>query len=202
MVRRAASPASRTAARARRGERAWRVTPGIEQAAYRRGGRFRAGSLRPLCMTTTTDGRRVTGFCRWRASVLSLQPRGVGRRRGGRDLALQRLMTLTQKEIERLFRVPAKGRIRLKDFDPGVGGAQGVPPAGERRVQGARQRASDEEPGSAQRRAGSALGHRPPLRARRAAGDGRRGQGRSDQARDERRQSAGLPGVLLQEAVG
>ena len=31
-------------------------------------------------------------------------------------------MTLTQKEIERLFRVPAKGRIRLKDFDPGWAG--------------------------------------------------------------------------------
>ena len=31
-------------------------------------------------------------------------------------------MTLTQKEIERLFRVPAKGRIRLKDFDPGWSG--------------------------------------------------------------------------------
>ena len=53
---------------------------------------------------------------------------------------------------------------------------------------------------SARRLAGDALRAGPLVGARDLPGDGRGRQGRRDQARDVRRQSAGLPGALLQGA--
>ena len=51
------------------------------------------------------------------------------------------------------------------------------------------------------RRAGAALGERPLRAPRRPPGDGRGRQGLGDRARDVRREPAGRPGRLVQEAV-
>ena len=50
--------------------------------------------------------------------------------------------------------------------------------------------------------AGAALGERHPRAPRRLPGHGRRGQGQRHRARHVRRQPAGRPGLLVQDALG
>ena len=69
------------------------------------------------------------------------------------------------------------------------------------RVEGRRQAPSREGAGAAPRAAGEALRPGPVGAAADLPGHGRGGQGQRDQARDVRRQPAGLPGVLVQGAL-
>ena len=109
---------------------------------------------------------------------------------------------LKHKDIERLFQVrPGRG-FKLKQHDPGWAGGDEFKELRKDGAQSTRGRVPAEERRRPRRGAGTALRRRHAFGADRAPGDGRGRQGRHHQARDVGRQSAGLPGVQLQEAVG
>src|SRR5690349_569704 len=80
--------------------------------------RWRARPPCPRSVPITTDGR--TAYRRWlyRRRDSAVKRRSPLCRRGGDGLAPRRGMTLKHKDIEKLFRVPSNGRVRLKDWDP------------------------------------------------------------------------------------
>ena len=101
-----------------------------------------------------------------------------------------------------MLRVPPGKPVRLKDHDTGWALTKELKELGKDAV---KERAAADPPGEprrARRGPGAALRRRSLCRPDRPPGDGRRRQGRHDQARDVGRQPPGLPGLQLQEAVG
>ena len=92
------------------------------------------------------------------------------------------------------FRIGDGKKFRLKDVDPGDTLKSGF------RGQAPRQGGARAGHRGARRAAGHALRAGPLGRAADLSGDGRRGEGRRHQARDVRRESAGLPGLFVQGA--
>ena len=109
---------------------------------------------------------------------------------------------LTFKDAERLFRVRPNGRVRLKDHDPGWAGGSEFKELKNDELKARAKSFLGEEPRSARGGAGAPLRQRHLFRPHRAAGDGRGRKGRHRQARHVGDQSAGLPGLQLQETLG
>ena len=110
-------------------------------------------------------------------------------------------MALTFKEVRQLFQVPSRGRVRLRDYDPGWAADEEFKELTKDELK-ARAAAFLEQnrrrPGQG---AGAALRVRHAFGPHRAAGVGCRREGRHDQARHVRGQSPGLPDLRVQEAV-
>ncbi len=103
--------------------------------------------------------------------------------------------------IERL-RVPPGKKVRLKDYDPGWAQTKEMKELGKDVVKARAQEILAAEPGRSRGSPGAPVRERRVLGAGLPPGDGRGGQGRHDQARDDRRESAGRAGLRVQGAVG
>ena len=109
---------------------------------------------------------------------------------------------MTFKDAERLFRVRPGSRVRLKDHDPSWAGGGEFKELRSDELKARAKAFLAKNIDGAGRGAGTALCQRRLLGPDRVAGDGCGRQGRHHQARHVGHQSAGLPGVQFQEAVG
>ena len=109
---------------------------------------------------------------------------------------------MIRKDIIDLFRVPADKKVRLKDHNPGWKQTEEFEDLGKDALKERAKQVLDQNLERPRGGPEPALRGRPVRGADRPPGDGRGRQGRDDQARHERGQPAGLPGVQLQEAVG
>ena len=109
---------------------------------------------------------------------------------------------MIRKDIIDLFRVPVGKKVRLKDHNPGWKQSEEFEDFGKDALKERAKQILDQNLARPRGGPEPALRRRPLRGADRPPGDGRGRQGRHDQARHERREPAGLPGVQLQEAVG